>query len=79
MNWWSEWFIPLLIASGVLLIFKVGVAVTILLWIVYIGNGVKTVNAIPSEENNKELATHIVIGIIVCVLSLVITIAAHID
>ena len=55
MKWWSEWFIPLLIASGVLLIFKGGVAVTILLWIVYIGNGVKTVNAIPSEENNKEL------------------------
>ena len=78
-GWWSDWFIGLLVASGVLLIFKGGVAVTILLWLIYLGNGAKTVEAIPSQQNKQELATHTVIGVVVVIISLIITIAAHID
>ena len=79
MSWWSEWFVPLLIASGVLLIFKGGIAVIILLWILYIGNGAKTVKAIPSKENEQELATHTAVGVVVCIIALVITIAVKLD
>ena len=79
MSWWSEWFIPLLIASGVLLIFKGGVALIILLWILYLANGAKTVKAIPSKENEEELAAHTVIGVVVCIIAVVLTIIVKLD
>lgn len=78
-GWWSDWLISLLIASGVLLIFKGGVVMTIVLWLIYLGNGAKTVEAIPKEENKKELATHTLIGVVVIVFSIIFTIAAKID
>ena len=78
-GWWSDWLISLLFASGILLIFKEGLPVTILLWIAYIGNGVKTVKAIPSEKNQQELFNHILIGIVVIVISVIVKIAALID
>ena len=52
---------------------------TIVLWLIYLGNGAKTVEAIPKEENKKELATHTLIGVVVIVFSIIFTIAAKID
>lgn len=76
-GWWSDWFVGLLVASGVLLIFKGGIALSILLWVVYLANGWKTVQRIPSDENMAEFAKHLIIGIIVVVVSIIIVIAAH--
>ena len=76
MNWWSDWFIPLLVASGILLIFKSGIMLSILLWVCYLSNGVKAIKAHPSKENEEEFSTHLVIGIIVIVVSVIILIAA---
>ena len=76
-GWWSDWFIALLIASGVLLIFNDGLALSILLWVLYLSNGWKTVQRIPTDENMAEWSKHLVIGIIVIVVSIVIKIAAH--
>ena len=76
MSWWSDWFIALLIASGVLLIFKGGIALSILLWVCYLSNGAKAIKAHPSKENEEEYSTHLVIGIIVIVVSIIILICA---
>lgn len=77
MSWWSDWIWTLLIASGVLLIFKDGVALTILLWVIYLLNGDRTVEAFPSNENKKELVTHTVIGVAVVALSIGIKLWVH--
>ena len=77
MSWWSEWFWALLVASGVLLIFNGGVALTILLWVIYLLNGYRTVKAIPSDENTSELVTHTLIGVVVVVLSIGIKLWVH--
>ena len=39
--WWSDWFIPLLFATGFLMICKGGWIGVILLWIIYLGNGIR--------------------------------------
>lgn len=78
MKWWTDWLIPLLVASGVLLIFNGGFVLTAVLWGMYLLNGWKTVKQIPSQENYNEFATQVVIGIIVVVVSIVIVIASHI-
>lgn len=78
MKWWTEWFIPLLVASGVLLIFNGGYLLTAMLWAMYLLNGWKTVKQHPSQENYDEFATQLIIGIIVVVVSIVIVISAHI-
>lgn len=77
MHWWSEWFLPLLIASGVLLIFKGGWMVTLLLWIIYLLNGKKQVEAIKkmngeNPTNEKELGNHRNIGAAVIVISFLV-------
>ena len=74
MGWWSEWFLPLLIASVVLLIFNGGWAMTVFLWMLYISNGIKQVEAVKkvrksNEDNEQELNNHILIGIIVILAS----------
>lgn len=61
------------------MIFKGGIALIILLWVLYLANGGKTVKAIPSEENKQELANHTIIGIIVVVVALVLTIVVALD
>ncbi len=76
MSWWSDWFIALLIASGVLLIFKGGIALSILLWVCYLSNGAKAIKAHPSKENEEEYSRHLAIGVIVIVVSIIILIAA---
>ena len=78
-GWWSDWFIPLLFASGILLIFKDGLALTIILWFLYLGKGAKTVEANPRPENKQELRNHTVTGIIVIIISIILKIAAKID
>ena len=78
MKWWTDWFVPLLVASGVLLIFNGGFVLTAVLWAMYLLNGWKTVKKIPSQENYDEFATQLIIGIIVVVVSIVIVISAHI-
>jgi len=78
MSWWTDWFIPLLVASGVLLIFNGGWALTAMLWAMYLLNGWKTVKQHPTEENYGEFAKQLIIGIIVVVVSIVIVISAHI-
>ena len=70
MSWWSEWIFAVLIASGILLIFKDGVVLTILIWVIYLLNGYKTVKAIPSDENKSELVTHTIIGVLVNLFSI---------
>lgn len=79
MSWWSEWILALLAASGVLLIFKGGIALTILLWFIYLFNGYQTVKRIPSDENVTELVAHTIIGIAVIILSIVIQIISALD
>lgn len=79
MSWWSDWFIGLLIASGILIIFKGGFVFTLILWLIFLGNGAKTVERLPSKENKEELAKYVVIGIIVLAISGGIKIAALLD
>ena len=74
-GWWSDWLIGLLIASGILLIFKGGIVLTILLWVVYLLNGWKTVQSIPRQENIDEFVGHLIIGVIVVIVSIAINIA----
>ena len=76
MSWWTDWFVALLVASGVLLIFKGGIALSIFLWICYLGNGAKAIKEHPSKENEEEYSRHLVIGIIVIVVSIIFLIAA---
>lgn len=77
MTWWTDWFVALLIASGVLLIFKGGIALSILLWTCYLGNGAKAVKAHPNKENEEEYSRHLVIGIIVIVVSIIFLLSAN--
>ena len=72
MEWWTDWFVPLLIVSGVLLIFNGGWVMTLFLWILYLGNGIKQVEAVKkfshsNEENEQQLNNHIIIGVIVVI------------
>ena len=74
MGWWTDWFVPLLIASGVLLIFNGGWVMILFLWILYLSNGTKQVEAVKtfghsSKENEDQLNNHIAVGVIVVLVT----------
>ncbi len=75
MGWWSEWLFPLLIASGVLLLFKDSLLLIVLLWVLYIRSGADSVKAHPSKENQEELNTNMIICGIVLIIVIIFNIA----
>ena len=75
MSWWTEWFIPLLVASGFLLICKGGFMYTILLWGLYLLIGYKTVRDFNYKSDvYDEWLGQLVLGIIVNVVITIINI-----
>jgi hypothetical protein len=66
---WTDWLIPLIAVSGVLLIFKEGIALTIVLWFFYLRTGWLAKKKHPSEENIWTFTKHLIIGIVVVIAS----------
>ena len=79
MKWWSEWIFALIPASVFLIICKGGFFYSLILWIIFLANGWKTVKQIPSDENVGEWVKYLIIGIIVLVITAGIQIAALFD
>ncbi len=75
-NWWSEWLITLIISSGILLIFKQGIWVSILLWLIYVLDGREIVKKSPKKENIQQYHKRIISAIVVIVVSAILLITA---
>ena len=77
--WWSDWFIPLLFATGFFMICKGGWIGVILLWVIYLGNGIKSEEEYHTEENKKQVNSHCVIGLIIIVVTIIVNICISLD
>lgn len=65
------WFVLLLIASGVLLIFNGGPVLSTLLWAVFLGNCAKDLEGHTDKELEERYGRYFGIGIIVVVASII--------
>jgi hypothetical protein len=77
MKWWTDWIIPLLFASGILLIVNGGIALTILLWFFHLRSGWIVMKKNPNDENVTDFVKHLIIGIVVVIASIAFLIYAH--
>ena len=76
MIWWTEKRIPLLMATGFLLICRGGLIMTVILWGLYLYDGWKTIQRMPSEENNDEFCGQMGLGFVVIIAFIIFRIAA---
>ena len=77
-DWWTDKVFLVLVLSGFLLICNGGFLYIYIVWGLYLASGWKVVKNHPSDSNTSEFAGQLVLGVIVCLVATIITIAAHI-
>ena len=77
--WWSDWFIPLLLVTGFLMICNGGWMGIIFLWILYLGNGIKSEEEYPTTENENQVNTHCIVGLIIIIITIIVNLCVSLD
>ena len=74
MSWWSEWLIPLLVASFFLMAVKSGWFLILFLWLLYLGNASNQIDVVEKingkdPARDREFQVHACIGLVVLVVT----------